>query len=140
VIRSKRDHVGQTSGQDVACRAQSKGAIRANLSCFPSKIGRKKHLAGSQIQSHAGSVQLRNLKGRFTVQCQLSFVERQKVAHITRHESQSALGAARFQRDRGFGFQPNVKRSLTLRSGAALTASETLTIIDFALSLNADKH
>jgi hypothetical protein len=115
-------------------------------------------------------VQLRNFKGHFTVQCQLSFVDRQKVAHITRDESQSAVGAARFQRDRGFGFQPNVKRPRTLwshwplqrhryqetlrripskdtptflpvySSSAALTALETLTIIDFALSLNADNH
>jgi hypothetical protein len=80
------------------------------------------------------------------------------------------LGAARFQRDRGFGFQPNVKHDHTpyglteccsaidirkrfdafepktpnfmqvYSSSAALTASETLTIIDFALSLNADNH
>jgi hypothetical protein len=32
------------------------------------------------------------------------------VAQIERHEPESGFGAARFQRDRGFGFQPNVKR------------------------------
>jgi hypothetical protein len=42
-----------------------------------------------------------------------------EVDDIKRQNPQSAMGAARFQRDRGFGFQPNMKPNVIVLNGTS---------------------